>query len=129
MHLSTTDPAAHVADAVGDGVAGVVSRIDPTEQTRIYSEQVIAAAGEGLDDHGLALLQEDLRSPCTEEIAVFRAFADVVARGEDGFVVFDTAPTGHSLLLLDATQSYHRDVARGLSEVPEQRRATAPAAA
>lgn len=120
VHLSTTDPAAHVAEAVGDGVAGLsVSRIDPAEQTRIYSEQVIAAAGDGLDDHGLALLEEDLRSPCTEEIAVFRAFADVVARGEDGFVVLDTAPTGHSLLLLDATQSYHRDVARGLSEVPD----------
>jgi arsenite-transporting ATPase len=120
VHLSTTDPAAHVADAVGDGVAGLsVSRIDPAEQTRIYSEQVIAAAGQGLDDHGLALLEEDLRSPCTEEIAVFRAFADVVARGQDAFVVLDTAPTGHSLLLLDATQSYHRDVARGLSEVPD----------
>ncbi len=120
VHLSTTDPAAHVADAVGDGVPGLsLSRIDPAEQTRIYSEQVLAAAGPDLDDQGRALLEEDLRSPCTEEIAVFRAFADVVARGQDGFVVLDTAPTGHSLLLLDATQSYHRDVARGLSEVPD----------
>ena len=120
VHLSTTDPAAHVADAVGDGVPGLsLSRIDPAEQTRIYSEQVLAAAGADLDEQGRALLEEDLRSPCTEEIAVFRAFADVVARGQDGFVVLDTAPTGHSLLLLDATQSYHRDVARGLSEVPD----------
>ena len=120
VHLSTTDPAAHIADAVGDAVPGLsLSRIDPAEQTRIYSEQVLAAAGTDLDDHGRALLEEDLRSPCTEEIAVFRAFADIVARGEDGFVVLDTAPTGHSLLLLDATQSYHRDVARGLSEVPD----------
>ena len=120
VHLSTTDPAAHVADAVGDGVPGLsLSRIDPAEQTRLYSEQVLAAAGPDLDEQGRALLEEDLRSPCTEEIAVFRAFADVVARGQDGFVVLDTAPTGHSLLLLDATQSYHRDVARGLSEVPD----------
>ncbi len=120
VHLSTTDPAAHVADAVGDGVPGLsVSRIDPAEQIRLYTEQVMATAGAGLDDHGRALLEEDLRSPCTEEIAVFRAFADVVARGQDGFVVLDTAPTGHSLLLLDATQSYHRDIARGLSEVPD----------
>ena len=118
VHLSTTDPAAHVADAVGDGVPGLsLSRIDPAEQTRIYSEQVLAAAGP--DPQGRALLEEDLRSPCTEEIAVFRAFAEVVARGQDDFVVLDTAPTGHSLLLLDATQSYHRDVARGLSEVPD----------
>ena len=79
----------------------------------------MAAAGAELDAGGRALLAEDLRSPCTEEIAVFRAFADVVASGEDGFVVLDTAPTGHSLLLLDAAQSYHRDVARGLSEVPD----------
>ena len=120
VHLSTTDPAAHIADAVGDGVPGLsLSRIDPAEQTRIYSEQVLAAAGPDLDEQGRALLEEDLRSPCTEEIAVFRAFADVVARGQEGFVVLDTAPTGHSLLLLDATQSYHRDVARGLSEVPD----------
>ena len=120
VHLSTTDPAAHIADAVGDGVPGLsLSRIDPVEQTRTYSEQVLAAAGPDLDDEGRALLEEDLRSPCTEEIAVFRAFADVVARGQDDFVVLDTAPTGHSLLLLDATQSYHRDVARGLSEVPD----------
>ena len=120
VHLSTTDPAAHVADAVGDGVPGLsLSRIDPAEQTRLYSEQVLAAAGPDLDEQGRALLEEDLRSPCTEEIAVFRAFADVVARGQDEFVVLDTAPTGHSLLLLDATQSYHRDVARGLSEVPD----------
>ena len=120
VHLSTTDPAAHVADAVGDGMPGLsLSRIDPADQTRIYSEQVLAAAGPDLDDQGRALLEEDLRSPCTEEIAVFRAFADVVARGQDDFVVLDTAPTGHSLLLLDATQSYHRDVARGLSQVPD----------
>ena len=120
VHLSTTDPAAHVHDAVGEGIAGLsVSRIDPAEQTRVYSEQVMAAAGADLDEQGRALLEEDLRSPCTEEIAVFRAFADIVAAGEDGFVVLDTAPTGHSLLLLDATQSYHRDIARGLSEVPD----------
>ena len=120
VHLSTTDPAAHVHDAVGEGIAGLsVSRIDPAEQTRVYSEQVMAAAGADLDEQGGALLEEDLRSPCTEEIAVFRAFADTVAAGEDAFVVLDTAPTGHSLLLLDATQSYHRDIARGLSEVPD----------
>ena len=120
VHLSTTDPASHVHDAVGEGIPGLsVSRIDPAEQTRVYSEQVLAAADPDLDEQGRALLEEDLRSPCTEEIAVFRAFADVVATGEDGFVVLDTAPTGHSLLLLDATQSYHRDIARGLSEVPD----------
>ena len=86
-----------------------VARIDPAAETRRYTEEVLATAGQGLDAQGRALLEEDLRSPCTEEIAVFRAFADTVAHGEDQFVVIDTAPTGHTLLL-DAAEAYHREV-------------------
>jgi len=89
-----------------------VTRIDPAVETRRYSEEVLATAGQGLDAKGRALLEEDLRSPCTEEIAVFRAFADTVAHGADQFVVIDTAPTGHTLLLLDAAEAYHREVLR-----------------
>jgi arsenite-transporting ATPase len=96
-----------------------VTRIDPALETRRYSEEVLATAGAGLDAQGLALLAEDLRSPCTEEIAVFRAFAETVAQGEDGFVIIDTAPTGHTLLLLDATESYHREVLKRPSGSPE----------
>jgi arsenite-transporting ATPase len=76
-------------------------------------------AGADLDAAGLALLEEDLRSPCTEEIAVFRAFAEQVGEGENGFVVLDTAPTGHTLLLLDAAQAYHREVIRNSIGVPD----------
>jgi arsenite/tail-anchored protein-transporting ATPase len=120
VHLTTTDPAAHVAAAVGVGMDGLtVSRIDPETVTRSYTEEVLATAGSGLDAQGLALLEEDLRSPCTEEIAVFRAFAEVVAGGEDGFVVVDTAPTGHTILLLDAAEAYHREVARTVSDMPD----------
>jgi arsenite-transporting ATPase len=97
-----------------------VSRIDPQLETRAYVEQVMATAGHGLDASGRALLEEDLRSPCTEEIAVFRAFARVVAQGRDRFVVLDTAPTGHTLLLLDATEAYHREIARKASNLPEE---------
>jgi arsenite-transporting ATPase len=79
----------------------------------------MAVAGKGLDAQGRALLEEDLRSPCTEEIAVFRAFAETVAQGEDRFVVIDTAPTGHTLLLLDAAETYHREVLRKPSGSPE----------
>jgi arsenite-transporting ATPase len=104
--LTTTDPAAHVEQAVRDLCAGAadlrVTRIDPALETRRYSEEVLSTAGRGLDAQGRALLEEDLRSPCTEEIAVFRAFANTVAEGEDRFVVIDTAPTGHTLLRLDA---------------------------
>lgn len=118
--LTTTDPAAHVeAAATERPVTLRVARIDPEAETRRYTAEVLAAAGQGLDAQGRALLEEDLRSPCTEEIAVFRAFAEAVAQGEDQFVVIDTAPTGHTLLLLDAAEAYHREVLRKSSGSPE----------
>ncbi len=118
--LTTTDPAAHVERFVPERPPNLqVTRIDPTLETRLYTEDVLATAGSGLDAKGRALLEEDLRSPCTEEIAVFRAFAETVARGEDQFVVIDTAPTGHTVLLLDAAEAYHRQVLRKASGNPE----------
>ena len=127
VHLSTTDPAAHLDLTLGETVPNLtVSRIDPAKETADYTAEVIATAGKDLDEQGRALLEEDLRSPCTEEIAVFRAFARVVDRGKDGFVVLDTAPTGHTLLLLDATEAYHRDVLRNLSAMPESVRELLP---
>jgi arsenite-transporting ATPase len=120
--LTTTDPAAHVEDAartLGAGAALRVERVDPEVETRRYSEEVLATAGAGLDEQGRALLEEDLRSPCTAEIAVFRAFAETVARGTERFVLIDTAPTGHTLLLLDAAESYHREVLKKPSGSPE----------
>jgi arsenite/tail-anchored protein-transporting ATPase len=117
--LSTTDPAAHVADAVAGAIPRLrVKRIVPIAETRTYRREVLAAADPGLDARGRELLEEDLRSPCTEEIAVFRAFAQTVAEGEHRFVVLDTAPTGHTLLLLDAAEAYHRDVSRTQGTVP-----------
>ena len=118
--LTTTDPAAHVEAAATERPATLqVTRIDPAVETRRYTEEVLATAGDGLDAQGRALLEEDLRSPCTEEIAVFRAFAEAVAHGEEQFVVIDTAPTGHTLLLLDAAEAYHREVLRKCSGTPE----------
>ncbi len=121
VHLSTTDPAAHIAAAMNDESLPnlSISRIDPVAETAKYSAEVIARAGANLDQRGKALLEEDLRSPCTEEIAVFRAFADTVAAGANKFVVLDTAPTGHTVLLLDSALAYHREVTRQASEMPE----------
>ena len=127
VHLSTTDPAAHLRRILTDEVPGLtVSRIDPGAETRAYSADILETAGGALDAQGRALLEEDLRSPCTEEIAVFRAFAQTVAAGTERFVVVDTAPTGHTLLLLDATEAYHREVSRSTSEMPEAVRELLP---
>jgi arsenite-transporting ATPase len=92
----------------------------------LYSEEVLAAATPTLDARGRDLLEEDLRSPCTEEIAVFRAFARAVSEGQQGFVVLDTAPTGHTLLLLDAAEAYHREVSRTQGAAPEAVRQLLP---
>lgn len=121
VHLSTTDPAAHIAAAVvGNALPNLqVSRIDPRAETAKYTAEVMSSAGATLDEAGKALLAEDLRSPCTEEIAVFRAFAQAVSEGQNCFVVLDTAPTGHTILLLDSALAYHREVNRQASEMPD----------
>ena len=120
VHLTTTDPAAHVTTTVGQVPARLtIGRIDPQAETKAYRAEVLASAGAELDAQGRALLEEDLRSPCTEEIAVFRAFARAVDQGQDGFVVLDTAPTGHTILLLDATLVYHRELSRQSSGIPD----------
>jgi arsenite-transporting ATPase len=127
VHLTTTDPAAHVEATLGEAPARLrVSRIDPAVEVRAYTEEILRTSGAGLDAAGRALLEEDLRSPCTEEIAVFRAFARAVDEGERGFVVIDTAPTGHTLLLLDAAESYHREVLRKAGHAPEEVRRLLP---
>lgn len=127
VHLTTTDPAAHIALTIGETPHGMrVSRVDPEVETEAYRNEVLATVGASLDDEARALMEEDLRSPCTEEIAVFRAFAKVVADGTDGFVVIDTAPTGHTLLLLDAAETYHREVSRSMNEIPEAVRQLLP---
>ena len=118
--LATTDPAAHLDFSLMKRIENlVVERIDPKEETRRYSAKVMEQAGATLDEQGKKLLEEDLRSPCTEEIAVFQAFAALIDQGKDQFVVLDTAPTGHTLLLLDAAKAYHREVERTSQELPE----------
>ncbi len=111
VHLSTTDPAAHIASTIEGQVPNLtISRIDPELETQAYVANVMATRGAKLDEEGRALLAEDLRSPCWEEVAVFGAFSRLVREARTGFVVLDTAPTGHSLLLLDATGAYHRQI-------------------
>ncbi len=127
VHLTTTDPAAHLSSVAGSDVPNLlVTRIDPAAETLKYSADIRAQSAPFLDADGQALLEEDLRSPCTEEIAVFRAFADVVAEGKDRFIVIDTAPTGHTILLLDAAEAYHHEVSRSTKQMPEAVRELLP---
>ncbi|MEO6856025.1 MAG: TRC40/GET3/ArsA family transport-energizing ATPase, partial [Rhodoferax sp.] len=113
VHLSTTDPAAHLAATLEGEVPGLqVSRIDPKVETQRYIDKIMAAKAPHLDAQEQALLLEDLRSPCTEEVAVFHAFSRIVSEARSAFVVLDTAPTGHSMLLMDATGAYHRQMVR-----------------
>lgn len=117
VHLTTTDPAAHLAETLQGSTPGLkVSRIDPESAIRDYRSHVMETKGRSLDDEGRAALAEDLMSPCTDEVAVFRQFSRVVQESRRNFVVIDTAPTGHTLLLLDATGSYHREVARQVGD-------------
>jgi arsenite/tail-anchored protein-transporting ATPase len=117
VHLSTTDPAAHLAATLEGDVPGLrVDRIDPKVETQRYVDKIMAAKSPGLDADARALLLEDLRSPCTEEVAVFHAFSRIVSEARSAFVVLDTAPTGHSLLLMDATGAYHRQMLAAYGE-------------
>ncbi|ARU33033.1 arsenical pump-driving ATPase (plasmid) [Sulfuriferula sp. AH1] len=113
VHLTTSDPAAHLGETLAASLDNLtVSRIDPHAETERYRQHVLETKGKDLDAEGRAMLEEDLRSPCTEEIAVFQAFSRVIREAGKKFVVMDTAPTGHTLLLLDATGAYHREVTR-----------------
>ena len=120
VHLTTTDPAAHLSWVLGDELPEnlTMSSIDPKEVLATYKEEVLSKARETMNEDGLSFVQEDLESPCTEEIAVFRAFANVIEAHQDEVVVIDTAPTGHTLLLLDSSESYHKEISRSSGEVP-----------
>ncbi len=119
VHLATTDPAAHLKYIVDEKTNITLSHIDEEKELENYKEEVLSAAAKNATKDDIAYLEEDLKSPCTQEIATFRAFANIVDKAKDEIVVVDTAPTGHTLLLLDSTQSYHKEVERSQGEIPE----------
>jgi arsenite-transporting ATPase len=126
VHLATTDPAAHLKFVISENSGISMSHIDEHAELKKYQEEVLAKARETMSEDDAAYVEEDLRSPCTQEIAVFRAFAQIVDKAENEVVVIDTAPTGHTLLLLDSTQSYHREVQRTQGDIPEPVRKLLP---
>ena len=120
VHLTTTDPAAHLKFVLERADNITMSHIDEQEELAKYQDEVLSKArANGLSGEDIAYIEEDLRSPCTQEIAVFRAFAEVVEKADDQIVVIDTAPTGHTLLLLESTESYDREIRRTKGETPE----------
>ncbi|HYE84445.1 MAG TPA: arsenical pump-driving ATPase [Clostridia bacterium] len=126
VHLTTTDPAAHLKFVLDESYGITLSNIDEKEELERYKEQVLSKAKETMSDDDIAYVEEDLRSPCTQEIAVFRAFAEIVERSEKEVVVIDTAPTGHTLLLLDSTQSYNKEIQRSQGDIPESAKKLLP---
>lgn len=119
VHLTTTDPAAHLKFVLDESNGITMSHIDERAELARYQEEVLSKARETMSEEDIAYIEEDLRSPCTQEIAVFRAFAEIVERAENEIVVIDTAPTGHTLLLLDSTLSYHKEVQRTQGNIPD----------
>jgi arsenite-transporting ATPase len=120
VHLTTTDPAAHLKFVLDENCGVSMSHIDEAEELKKYQSEVLdKARASGMSDGDIAYVEEDLRSPCTQEIAVFRAFAGIVDKADDQIVVIDTAPTGHTLLLLESTQSYNHEIQRTKGEIPE----------
>ncbi|AYD40765.1 arsenical pump-driving ATPase [Clostridium fermenticellae] len=119
VHLTTTDPAAHLNFVLDESYGITLSHIDEKKELEKYKKEVLSKVDENMGEEDIAYLEEDLRSPCTQEIAVFRAFAEIVERSKNEVVVIDTAPTGHTLLLLDSTQSYHREIQRSQGDIPE----------
>lgn len=119
VHLTTTDPSNHIKYIMGKHKNITISEINEQEELKKYQNEVISKASETMSGEDLEYIKEDLRSPCTQEIAVFRAFAEIVEKADDEVVVIDTAPTGHTLLLLDSTQSYHKEVERTQGDIPK----------
>jgi len=120
VHLATTDPADHLKYIISERENLTISYIDEDKELESYREEVLGKAKEdGASEEDIDYIEEDLRSPCTQEIAVFRAFADIVDKSEDEIVVIDTAPTGHTILLLESTESYNREISRSQGDVPE----------
>lgn len=119
VHLTTTDPAAHLKFVLDESYGITLSNIDEKKELEKYREEVLSKARETMSEDDIAYVEEDLRSPCTQEIAVFRAFAEIVEKSENEVVVIDTAPTGHTLLLLDSTQSYNKEIERSSGDVPD----------
>jgi arsenite-transporting ATPase len=126
IHLTTTDPAAHLKFVLEESNGITMSHIDEKAELKKYQEEILQEARKTMSADDIAYVEEDLRSPCTQEIAVFRAFAEVVEKAEDQIVVIDTAPTGHTLLLLDSTQSYHKEIKRSQGNIPESVRKLLP---
>lgn len=126
VHLTTTDPANHLTGMIEEDDLLTISHIDEEEELKKYQEEVLDNAKKTMSDDDLEYVKEDLRSPCTQEIAVFRAFADVVDRADSEVVVIDTAPTGHTLLLLDSTESYNQEIEKNQGNVPESAKKLLP---
>lgn len=118
--LSTTDPASHLEYISKANENLTIEKIDPKIETQKHINEVIAQNEGKISAQDMELLKEELTTPCIEEIAVFKAFAKTVEKAKDSYVVLDTAPTGHTLLLLDASQAYHKEILKNQTNAMEK---------
>ena len=120
--LLTTDPAAHLGDVldtpVGDEIAAVAGqpdlwavKIDPKTAAETYKARILEDARKrGRPESAIAVMEEELNSPCTEEMAAFDKFIEYASQPDWQAVVFDTAPTGHTLRLLELPIDWSKQI-------------------
>ncbi|NBG87180.1 ArsA family ATPase [Isachenkonia alkalipeptolytica] len=119
--LLTTDPASHIGNVldcpITDEITNVHNqenlyavKIDQKKATEEYKEQVLQDARDKFDQTTIMAMEEELDSPCTEEMASFQKFVDYAGGSDYEVIVVDTAPTGHTLRLLELPMDWSKQI-------------------
>ncbi|KJS88211.1 MAG: arsenic ABC transporter ATPase [Peptococcaceae bacterium BICA1-8] len=119
--LLTTDPAAHIGNVLGENVGDEITKInnienlfgvkiDPKKTAQEYKNKILKEAQNKFDTNTIKAMQEELDSPCTEEMASFQKFINYASLNEFDVIVVDTAPTGHTLRLLELPMDWSKQI-------------------
>ena len=119
--LLTTDPASHIGEVLEQKITDKIQKVegvdnlwsvivDQEKATEEYKHRILEDAKQKYSEDMLIAIKEELESPCTEEMAAFDKFMSYVESDDYDYVVFDTAPTGHTLRLLELPFDYSKQV-------------------